>query len=254
LLAQDRHAKILEILREEKSVKVSRLIKLFNVSIETVRRDLEHLEKEGLLKRVYGGAVLENINSVEVNFKVRETKNVEEKREIAEIASRYINEGQSIAMDVSTTNDELAKVIKKKFDKLTVITNSIKIALELSDKEKFNVILIGGLLRQEELCIVGGLAEKFLDDFHIDISFMSMSGISIKGDLTDYGFGEAQVKKKMIERAQRTIVLADSSKFDVVSLLKIATVDKVDMIITDSKLNKNVLNKYLEKGIEVINK
>ena len=253
MLAQDRHTKILEILNKDKSVKVSTLIKLFDVSIETVRRDLEYLEKEGYLKRVHGGAVLEEVNGKELHFTERETKCIDEKKQIAEIACKYIKEGQSIAMDVSTTNHEIAKAIKNKFNKLTIITNSLLIAMELSDKEKYNIILTGGLLKQEELCLVGNLAENFLNDFHIDTAFISVSGISVDGELTDFGFEEIHVKKKMIERAQQVIVAADSSKFCVVSLLKVANFNDIDMIITDSKLNKNILNKYREDGIEVIN-
>ncbi|NMM65203.1 DeoR/GlpR transcriptional regulator [Clostridium sp. P21] len=253
MLAQDRYAKILKMLNQEKSIKVSALTKLFNVSIDTVRRDLESLEKEGLLKRVYGGAVLEKTNSKELHFTERETKHIEEKKEIGEIACRYIKEGQSIAMDVSTTNHEIAKAMKNKFDKLTIITNSLLIAMEFCNKEKYNIILTGGLLRQEELCIVGNLAENFIKNFHIDTAFISMSGISINEELTDYGLGELQIKRKMMERAQQVIVVADSSKFDVVSLLKAASFDEIDAIITDSKLNKKVLDKYKEFGIEITN-
>ncbi|CAH2212155.1 DeoR/GlpR family DNA-binding transcription regulator [Tepidibacter aestuarii] len=254
MLARDRQNKILERLNQQGSIKVSKLIELFNVSIETVRRDLEYLEKEGLLKRVYGGAVLEEVNSKELNFKVREIKDVDLKKEIAKIATRYVKEGDSIALDVSTTNHEFAKELKNHFNNLTIITNSINIALELSDMKNYNIVLVGGLLRHEERCLVGNLAETLLDEFHIDTTFLSMSGISVNAQLTDYGFGEVGVKKKMICIGQKTIVLAQSTKFDVACLLNVATFDDIDMIITDSKLNKNILQKYLDLGVDIINK
>lgn len=254
MLAIDRQNKILEMLNEGGSVKVSKLIKLFNVSIETVRRDLEYLEKEGLLKRVYGGAVLEEVNSKELNFKAREIQDVDLKREIAQIAIRYVKEGDSIALDVSTTNHEFAKELKKHFNNLTILTNSINIALELSNMKNYNIVLVGGLLRHEELCLVGNLAETLLDECRIDTAFLSMSGISVSGQLTDYGFGEVGVKKKMMAIAQKTIVLAQSTKFDVACLLNVSTFDDIDVIITDSKLNKNILKKYLDLGVNIINK
>ncbi|MBC2579462.1 DeoR/GlpR family DNA-binding transcription regulator [Clostridium sp. DJ247] len=253
MLVQERHNKIIELLEKEKSVKVSRLVKLFNISIETVRRDLEYLEKEGYLKRVYGGAVLEKVGANEVNFAIRETKNMEEKIEIGEIAARYVAEGQAIALDVSTTNTEVAKAIKRKVRKLSVITNSIAIAEELSDMEEYTIILAGGTLKKDEKCIIGSMAEKFIEQFHIDITFASCSGISITAGITDYGIGEIEIKKKMMQCSQQTIVVADSTKFGVVSLLNVCNFDKINMIITDSKLNTKVKDKYLNLGVEIIN-
>ncbi len=253
LLAQERQETIIEIINKERAVKVSNLLKIFNVSIETVRRDLEILEKEGRLKRVYGGAVLEKIDGSELTGTDRKTKCIDEKRELAGFATRYVREGQSIALDISTTNLEFARVFKKTVKRLTVLTNSLEIAAELSDMDKYTIILIGGVMRNDELCIVGDLAEEFISKFHIDTAFMSMSGISLNCGLTDYGMGEVQVKKKMMEVAKQTIILADSSKFDVVSLLNVCSLDKVDMIITDSKLNSCIIEKYIT-SVVIINK
>lgn len=254
MLAHERQTTILEILNKDHAVKVSKLIKLLNVSIETVRRDLELLEKEGKLKRVYGGAVLEKVNGIELSGIDRKTKYINEKKQLAVFASRYVKEGQSIALDISTTNLEFVKALKKIIRRITVITNSIEIAAELSDMDKYTVILAGGVMRNEELCIVGDLAEEFIGKFHIDTAFVSMSGISLNCGFTDYGMGEVEVKKKMMAVAQRTIVLADSSKFDEISLLKVCEIDEVDMVITDSNLNANVLEKYTNCGLIIVNK
>lgn len=251
MLAQDRYKKIMEILENDNSVKVSALIKLFNVSIETVRRDLEHLEGEGYLKRVHGGAVLEKIGSIENSFNSREREYQEQKLQIGEIASRFIKEGQSIAMDVSTTNYEIAKVLKKKYNKLNILTNSISIAMELSDMENYTIILSGGILRKFEYSLIGELAENNMSNFHVDTAFISMSGISLREGLTDYGFGEVRVKKTMMQAAQEVIVVADSSKFDTVSLLKVCDFSDINMIITDSNLKPVILDKYLKNGVSI---
>lgn len=253
MLAQDRYKKISEILEKDNSVKVSTLTKLFGVSIETIRRDLEYMESEGLLKRVHGGAVLERTHGFQNTFANRENEFREQKEEIGEIAARYIREGQSIAMDVSTTNYEVIKVIKKKFQKLTILTNSLSIINEIADKEGYTVIVPGGILRREELSFIGNMAEDNIGNFHVDTAFISMSGISLREGLTDYGFGEVSIKKRMMKIAQETIVLADSSKFDVVSLLKVCDFNDINMIITDSNLKESVLDKYRKSGIEIVN-
>ncbi|MBD1382226.1 DeoR/GlpR family DNA-binding transcription regulator [Metabacillus arenae] len=253
MLAHDRHEKIMELLRKNKSLKVSSATKMFEVSTETVRRDLEYLEKEGYLRRVRGGAVLDDVNSKEMNFTFRETKNINEKIEIAHIAARYVSEGQSIALDVSTTNTEFARCLKEKFHRLTILTNSLIIANELAEMPNYTIIMPGGVLRNEELCMVGHMAVDFIKGFHIDTFFMSVSGISLSEGLTDYGIGEYQVKMKMLENSRNCIVLADSSKFDVTSLLKVCSFDRIDRIISDSKLLDKVFEKYTKEGIEIVN-
>ncbi|TYR78194.1 DeoR/GlpR transcriptional regulator [Priestia megaterium] len=253
MLAHDRHEKIIELLKENKSIKVSSVTKMFGVSTETVRRDLEYLEKEGYLRKVRGGAVLDDVNSKERNFTFRESKNIDEKREIGRIATRFVSEGQSIALDVSTTNTEFARALKEKFQRLTIITNSLIIANELAEMPYYTIIMPGGVLRNEELCMVGHMAVDFIKGFHIDTFFMSISGISLSEGLTDYGIGEYQVKMKILENSRNCIVLADHSKFDVASLLKVCQFDRIDRIISDSKLSKKVLQKYAKEGIEIIN-
>ncbi|MDQ0219214.1 DeoR/GlpR transcriptional regulator [Peribacillus cavernae] len=253
MLAHDRHEKIMDLLGKNKSLQVSSVTKIFGVSTETIRRDLEHLEKEGHLRRVRGGAVLDDVNSKEINFTLRETKNIGEKREIAKIALRYVSEGQSIALDVSTTNTEFAKALKGEFQRLTIITNSLVIATELAEMPYYTIIMPGGVLRNEELCMVGHMAEEFFKGFHIDTFFMSISGISLTEGLTDYGIGEYQVKMKMLESSRNCLALADSSKFDVASLLKVCHFDRIDRIISDSKLSDKVLQKYAKEGIEIVN-
>lgn len=253
MLAQERHHRILEKINETHSVKVAELIEEFRVSIETVRRDLEYLESMGKLKRVHGGAILEKDNSVEQSFVAREIIHVEEKREIGEIAARFVQEGQSIAMDVSTTNTEFVKALKKKIKRLTVLTNSLPIAYELSEMPQYTIILTGGTVRNEELCVVGEMAEQFISQFNIDTLFLSMSGISLHSGLTDYGINEWNIKKKMLEHAKKCYVLADSSKFDAVSLLKVCNFNQIDAIITDSKLPEKIKEKYEKAGMTIIN-
>lgn len=252
MLAQERYKKIMELLESDNSVKVANLTKLFNVSVETVRRDLEYMETQGMLKRVHGGAVLDKIDGTQSSFITREKKFAKEKKQIGEFVSSYIKENQSIAMDVSTTNLEVARVLKSKFQRLTVLTNSLPIINELSNMDKYTLIVPGGVIRQEELSIVGDLTEDNFKHFHVDTALISISGISLREGLTDYCFDEIRIKKKMMSIAQEVIILADSSKFDTVSLVKVCDFDEIDLIVTDSNIKDSVLNKYGKQGIEII--
>ncbi len=254
MLAQDRYKRIAEILEAENSVKTSRLMKLFDVSLETIRRDLEHLEAEGSLRRVHGGAVLDRIDGRQTTWRAREGEFLPQKRELAEIACRYIREGQSIALDVSTTNNVLAEMICGRFHRLTVLTNSLPILNILSEQPDFTLIVPGGIFRREEGSFVGDMTEEFLSRFHVDTAFISTSGISLREGITDFGFGEVAAKRAMMRIAQDAVVLADSSKFDTVSLLKVCPIEDVGLIITDSGLKESVLAKYTENGVEVVNR
>lgn len=252
MFVSQRHQQIINLLEKERSVKASDLMQEFSVSFETIRRDLEHLEREGFLKRVHGGAVLETINSVEQSFITRETHRIEEKQAIAELATNFVVEGQSIAMDVSTTNTEIARALKKKFTQLTVITNSLQIATELSEKQNYTIILAGGVLRNQELCVVGNMAEEFISRFNIDVFFMSASGISLSSGITDYGIGEVNIKKRMLKNAQKTFVVADSSKFNNVSLLEVCDLYRVDAILTSPSLNEQIKDKFQGANVKII--
>lgn len=253
MFVQQRHQAIIRKINKDKSVTASALMDLFQVSFETIRRDLEFLEKQGLLKRVHGGAIpVEMDYSKEHPFTFRETKYQDEKKELVKLATRYVTEGQSIALDVSTTNTEFAKALKSAFERLTIITNSLAIANELVDMTHYTIILIGGVIRNQERSLIGDLAETFVSQFHADLFFMSVSGVSLAEGITDYGIGEVQVKKIMHKNANRTIVLADSSKFEAVSLLKVCGCHEVERFITDSSINKELVGTYKSHGIEVV--
>jgi len=253
VLVHDRHQQILKLLHQHQTVKTSELIERFGVSFETIRRDLDYLEREGFLRRIHGGATLPASDyQKELPFTVREAKRVHEKRQLVKYAVRYVEEGQSMFLDVSTTNTEFARELAANFDRLTVLTNSFQIASILMEKPQFTIIFIGGQVRNSERCVVGNYAESFAAQFHADLFFMSVSGISLTNGLTDYGIGEVQLKKKMLECSQKIIVLADSSKFNVVSLLPVCSLDRIDKIVTDPGIPPEVLEQYRAAGVDVI--
>lgn len=256
MLANDRHNKILEMLERDGSVKNSKLVTIFEVSLETVRRDLDFLEKQGLLQKVHGGAILNSKNKENDNqtYVVRETKNIEEKREIAALALKFINENETIALNSSTTSIEIARLIKDKFTSLTVVTNSLRIAEELADRKGINLILAGGIYNKNEFAFLGEITERFLNEFIVDKAFVSVGGISLKRGITDFLIDEVIVERKMIKIAEEAIILADSSKIGSNSLIKVCDTEDINFIITDSKFKDEDKEIYLQNGIKIINR
>lgn len=253
MFAQQRHQAIVDKLARDRSVRASELMELFGVSFETIRRDLEHLENEGCLQRVHGGAIAKELDySSEIPLPIRESIYREEKSELAHIAARYVSEGMSIALDASTTNLVLAKVLKTKFKRLTVLTNSLSIVQELISVPEYTLVLIGGVIRQQEQSVVGDLAEEFASRFHADLFFMSLSGVTLAEGITDNGMGEVQVKKIMFANAKRTIALGDSSKFGQLSLIKVCACSEVERFVTDSRIDRELAEQFRQSGLELV--
>ena len=249
---QERYEKILSLIEKTGFVRAADLNKLFAVSSETIRRDLENLEKEGFVKRVHGGAILEKSNKIYPAFNSREREHENEKQEIAEKALQFIKEGDSLALDCGTTTIELAKKIRKKFTTLTIITNSIKVLNELSHMNNYTIILAGGVFKNNEYSLFGDMTEENLGKFRADSAFISASGISLEEGITDLRIDELQTQKKMLEISKNKIILATSCNFDRVCLLKMKPIEEIDRIITDSNLSDNVLKKYSSQMIEII--
>lgn len=252
MLAEDRYRKIKELLKKDGSVRVTVLTELFGVSTETVRRDLEYLEKEGVLRRVHGGAIQDIIDTHEFRFQDRTRLYQKNKLEIAELACRFVEEESSVALDVSTTNLEIARLLKQRFHRLTILTNSLDIASELTDAENFTVILTGGILHHSERSLVGDTCNSHIRQYHVNTCFISASGISLNSGITDVGFGEVGAKKQMIDIAQKVIVVCNHSRFDIVSLLKVCDLMRIDCILTDSGLSREVMERYTEAGVNVL--
>lgn len=251
MLAQERYNVILEMLEMNKIVKVPELCEKFNVSIETVRRDLEFLEQEGKLKRVYGGAVLNNKSSAEPSYNTRSTKNAKEKVKIGKKTAELISDGETLMIDLGTTTLEVARHLKNKKN-LTVITNCMTIAQELVDVPTFRVILPGGILRPNELALSGFISEQFMKEFNVDKTIIGVGGITIDTGVSDYHLEETRVRKIMIEKGKQIIAVADHSKFGIKALVNVCSINEVDVIVTNDKLKSSIANEYIEQGIKVI--
>lgn len=250
MIAEERRSTILEKLNDAGIVKASELKKIFNVSGETLRKDFELLEKEGLLKRIHGGArakELVNTSSSKgsiVPFDLRMSQNIGLKQQIALAAAALVKEGQSVGLDSGTTSLEIAKILKRNFKNLTIVTNSLATTVELMGKKGFSVICTGGLLTCDEHSFVSELATIVLGRLNLDIMFLTTCGISITAGITDQRLEEVLVHKKMASISKKVIVAADSTKFGAVSLVRVCNLADIDMIITDSAIDEAVYSKY----------
>ena len=245
-----RHQDILERFQEKKYVEVSDLCKSLNVSAVTIRKDLRILEEKGLLFRTHGGASLDNpyINDRPVNEK--EKSSVAEKKKIAEAAAQLILENDSIMIASGTTVQALARCIRPK-GKLTVITSSLNVTLELIKFREVEVLQLGGYVRHSSSSVVGNYAAYILDNISCSKLFLSVDGIDLEYGLSTTHLEEAQLNKRMLTAAQKIILLVDSSKFGKKSFAKICDLEQIDEIITDRGISLSLIEKLEEKGITV---
>lgn len=246
----ERHQQIIGKLKKEGRVSVVDLCEELAVSPVTIRKDLKLLEDKNLLYRTHGGGTLANpyIGDKPVNEKAK--IHSVEKGSIGEAASNLIEPDDCILIASGTTVLSFAKHIQPKGN-LTVITAALNVALELIHHPGIEVIQLGGLLRKSSSSVTGAYAEKVLDDFSCSKLFLGVDGIDVEFGLTTSNMMEAQLNKKMIAASQKTIVLADSSKFGKRGFGKICGLEDIEQVITDSGVSEHMVESLQGMGIEV---
>jgi DeoR/GlpR family transcriptional regulator of sugar metabolism len=241
MLGAARKNEILNILQNEKSVSVNMLSRRFNVSEETVRRDLQKLEKEGYIIKTHGGAMVKEEESVDLPFAVRKNKNPIGKKRIALIAAQLIKGGESIMLDPSSTAACFADALESK--NVTIITNSVEVLYSYKGGGK--VISTGGELDKTEL--IGTSAISSIKRYLADYVFFSAKGIDLLRGISETSDAVAAVKEAMLASAKVKVLMIDSSKFDKAFLVNFANFDNIDILITDkepSKVWKDALASY----------
>lgn len=251
MLAIERRNQILEKLQIEKRVIVSELSQLYEVSEETIRRDLEKLESEGYAVKSYGGAVLNENTNIELPFNVRKNTNVQGKQRIAELLKGMVHDGERLMLDASSTAVFITKALKEKKN-MTVITNSIEIVIELSDTSGWYVLSTGGLSKEGSFALVGPQAEHMLNHYHVDKAIISCKGLDMEVGATDSDESLAKTKQTMLDAAKQKILVVDSSKFGEIAFTTISKLNHFDVIVTDQKPEDKWLRKFDELGIECV--
>ena len=251
MLALERRNLILEKLHEEKRVVVSELSQLYNVSEETIRRDLDKLEKEGLAKKSYGGAVINEDVSIDLPFNIRKNQNVGGKQKMAELVAGMIDDGEHIFLDASSTAVFVAKALKTK-ERLTVITNSMEILLELSDVTGWNIISTGGRMKEGYLAFLGSRTEEAIRSYYADKVIISCKALDHEWGIMESQEAFGSTKRCMMASGRKKILVIDSRKFDRTAFSVAGNLRDVDVVLTDTKPSEKWLEHFSELDIECV--
>lgn len=252
---EERQNQILEHIAEHGEIRIQDICDHFDVSDMTARRDLNDLDRRGLLRRIHGGAIAGLGRSYEPAFQTRSGKNDQEKLAIGSAAAELIFDGDSIALDVGTTTLEVARQLEEKRN-LTIVTNCLQIANLLVDSLSLEVdarlIITGGIVRPRELSMIGNIPENAYRNFHTDKAFIGIGGIDLENGLTEYNIEDSQIKRILLENAGEKIVVADSTKFGVTTFNTVAPLTAVDTIVTDAGAPQGMVDSIRSLGINVI--
>ena len=248
-LAQ-RRQQIMTVLEDAGQLSVAELSAAFDVSEVTIRQDLQILSEQGLLLRTRGGALSTN-TMPEFSFDVRQQQQAAEKARIGQAAAKLISPGDTIILDGSTTAQAIGPFIKN-IDELTVVTNSLKVALNLLDAPKIQVFMPGGNRRRQSISLVDRPHDDVFSKLNVQIGFFGARGLSLEEGMTEVSLNEVAMKQAMMERCRWVVGVLDASKWGRVSAITFASIGKIDTIISDAKAPIGLVDELRQRQIEVI--
>ena len=235
---EPRRQEILNLLEQTGTINVNELAEKFQVSLVTIRNDLDDLENEGLLQRTFGGAVFSHRTRFNKSFRERIQEQRDEKRAVAIAALGYIKDGDTIILDAGTSTLALAQLLKERTMSVFVITCSVPAALELSSGG-YDILLLGGIVKNKSLALLGRETLTILERYRADKAFLGSSGFTAKRGHSTPNPDDAQIKEAIMRAADETYVLVDSSKYGHDCLTSFAGLSDVDLTITDSHLSRS---------------
>lgn len=250
LFTNERRQQIAQMLEVQQRVTVPQLSRHFGVSEVTIRKDLAWLESQRLAVRTHGGAVLATAQATEMSFDVRERMQHLEKERIGALAASYIQDGETIALDSSTTALAMSRYLKTRRE-LTVVTNGVRIGMELINTAGISVLIPGGMLRQESFSLVGSWGKSVLQQIHISKAFVGARGFSLDEGLTDVNGEEVELKRAIVEAAKEVIAVIDHSKWGQLAFATFCPISRISRIVTDGKTPAHMIEQVRSKGIDV---
>lgn len=252
MFAKERQNAICALVKKDGAVTTGKLMSQFQVSIETVRRDLLILEQAGQLVRVHGGAVAPGAMQPMLELPQRNQSHSQEKRLLSEAAADFVRDGDILAVDSGSTAILFAQTLKERFSRLTVVTHSMDVFQLLCDHRQFRVILCGGDYLQQERAFHGALTLEMLRKLHVQKVFLFPSAVSLEFGICDYQLELYQIQKQLLTTGEELFILADSSKFEKKALLQLTPMQRDFVYITDSGLPEEIYKLYTENGIRII--
>jgi DeoR/GlpR family transcriptional regulator of sugar metabolism len=251
MLAVQRRQKILELLTEDGSAKVTDLSRIFKISEVTIRQDLARLEENGLISREHGGAYLNSLSNQVQSLSFQHKENMDKKTRIGKKAVDFIDDGESIIIDSGSTTTEIAKNISE-YQNLTVITNAVNIPIIIGGLPGITVLLTSGEFKAPTLSLTGQKAADFFENLHVDKLFLATAGITLSAGLTYPSLSDLPVKKAMIEAADTIYLVADSTKLGKQALASLGALSLIHYLITDDGISSEQKEEFAKHGIEFI--
>lgn len=248
---EERRSKIMHQLTADGRIRVADLATSLAVSDATVRRDLEAMQHQGLLIRTHGGAMLPQMAAFEVSFDESRTRALSEKQAIGFLAAQQVREGETIIIESGSTTLEMARCLGE-FKQLTVMTNSLAICKELSNNPGIEILVLGGSLRRQSASLVGKWVVDILENVRVDVAFLGANGISANFGISAPNVYTAETRKAMMNSAHRRIALADHSKLGVEALYRVAPVDELSMLVTDSFATTEQISPICAAHVEIL--
>lgn len=249
MLAEERRLQLIEWTRLEGKLDVNVAAAKLNVAVETVRRDLDLLQKRGSLRRVHGGAIPNDRFTHEYTLSERMGLNPDKKLAVASLAANYIPSEGCIFVDGGTTTELMAPFLRNR-PQLMVVTNNITLASKLADSSTQTIVL-GGRIRPATLSAVGAKTASEIQDYNAQVAFIGANGISFEGGIATFDIDEAEVKRAMIQRSGERILLSDSGKFGRSYPSRFADFKDFDRVITDIDIDQEYVEKFSSAGVEV---
>ena len=250
LSSEARRELIIDELRRLDEVTVSRLSEQLGVSDVTIRKDLQQLEDQGYLTRVRGGAVFSGRGQLELRFAARQQLALDEKRRLAARAAQFVRPGSTIFLDGSTTVFQMTRLLRQ-VQGLTVITNGLYAALELSFAPEITTIVVGGILRKQSSSLVDLLTPELLRRLHVDVAFVSCRGFTVEHGLMESDLREAQLKRAMAKAAQQVVALVENSKLGNVYMASSLLPEEIGTLLLDNSVDSNTREALHAAGVSV---
>ena len=247
-LAERRQA-IIRALEDAGQLSVAALSKRFGVSEVTIRTDLQALSDQGFVQRVRGGAMIVSVLP-DLSYEVRMQLNADQKAKIGRRAASMVHNGDTIALDASTTAQAIVPYLKN-ISELTVVTNGLKVAMSLLTHPAIHVILVGGTIRREGMSLIGPLDCGIIEDIHIRLGFFGSRGFTIEEGLTDVNIDEVRIKRNMVARCRQVVGVLDAHKWGRIATATFATLDQIDTLITDDDAPSDMIQSVRQHDIEV---
>lgn len=244
-----RHQQILDMVQEKGYLAIERLAQEFDVTPQTIRRDINHLSGEGLLRRYHGGAG-PNTSARNTTYSVRRSLCSEEKTRMARQVAQHIPNHASLFLDIGTSTEEVARAILAKTG-IRVITNNINVASILSANADFEIFIAGGIIRNHDLGITGEATVSFINQFKVDVGVISVAGIDPDGTLIDFDYNEVQVTRSIIANSRKVFLVADHTKFGRSAMARIGHISEISDLFTDAPPPEGFSDMIEESGVRL---